>query len=146
MTDAVQHNGDLVDIEVVHHGGLIYDCTAVYRDGTRKPIIIPRWADMPDGMDPHLWAMRHTMEEIFAAEKVYTDIWTWQVSSPVYHDMMKIFSRAAATKRRNKVWVGSIRFNTSTTFMEVFDGNRWVVLPNSGTPDITDEKEPHRTS
>ena len=118
---------EIHDVEIQHRGGYSYRCTAKTSQGDMQ-VKVPTLADKPEDMDTKLWASRFSKQEIIAAAKVYTDIWTWHDDSEHYRMMMDLFVPYCEGKLRrvNPVAEGSIRYNRATDEMELMSAGNWI--------------------
>ena len=119
----------IYDVEIKHLGGYEYQCTAKTNQGD-MPVTVPTRGDKPEDMDSRLWASRFSKQEIMAAAKVYTDIWTWHDDSAHFRMMMELFVQFTEGKYENVTHFveGTIRYNTATSEFELMVNGNWILL------------------
>ena len=118
---------EIHDVEIRHIGGYSYDCVAKTNRGD-MPVQVPTWKDKPENMDPKVWACSLTKQQVMAAAKVYTDIWTWHDDSEHYRMLMDLFVLYHEGKFQGgkPVIEGSLRYNTATAEIQLMTGGNWI--------------------
>ena len=119
----------IYDVEIKHLGGYSYKCIAKTSNGDKR-VEVPCVADKPTDMDLQVWVSRLSKEEVLAAAKVYTDIWTWHDASEHYRSMMELFVQFIEQKRPHiqPHDEHTMRYNLDTQYMEIIEQGQWVVI------------------
>ena len=115
------------DVDVHHIDGYSYECIAKTDKGD-MPVQVPTWEDKPENMDPKVWVLSLTKQEVIAAAKVYTDIWTWHDDSEHYRMMMDLFVPYCEGRFQHvkPAVEGAMRYNMATNEMELMFSGSWI--------------------
>lgn len=140
---------EVYDVEVRHIDGYIYDCVAKTNEGD-KAVRVPVYRDKPEDMSVTEWAEAHGDAEVYAAAQVYFDIWNFHDGSSHFELMYRAFEHVAQERRRGaslkfRHAEGSIRFNTKSNAMEVFQGGKWIHIGTPVSVNIDHDIGPHST-